>query len=377
MRMIRSIRGALRIGLAVMLAAGQAWAQPGFSPVTGPCRLEFPADHGAHPDYRTEWWYYTGNLTAADGRRFGFQLTFFRSALRPADQRGQWPDPASAWRSDQIYLAHAAISDLAGGRHMQAERTARPVLSMAGTEQTGAATTVHVQPWQAAITPQGHRLRADADAFTIDLKLKAAKGPVLHGDNGYSRKGQDPERASCYYSFTRLQAAGTLTVDGTRHPVQGLAWMDHEFSSAPLQPGIVGWDWFSLQLSDRSEVMVFLLRQADGSLNPATSGTFVTASGGTRHLQQKEIAITTLALWTSPHSAARYPVKWRLRIPALQLDLILAANLKDQEMHTPRSTGVVYWEGSVGVTGTRGDAPIEGVAYVELTGYASPFDAPL
>jgi predicted secreted hydrolase len=365
------------LGTAILLAPVAAAAQEGFRQVTGPCRLSFPADHGAHPEYRTEWWYYTGNLTAADGRRFGFQLTFFRSALSPADQRSQWPETASAWRSDQIYLAHAAISDLAGGRHLKAERTARPVLSMAGADQTGAVTTVHVQTWRAVIAPEGHRLQADAGGFAIDLDLKALKKPVLHGDNGYSRKGQDPERASCYYSLTRLQAVGRLTVDGTRHSVHGLAWMDHEFSTAPLQPGIVGWDWFSLQLSDNSEVMIFLLRQADGSLNPATSGTFVTPSANTRHLQQKEIAITALAHWTSPHSAARYPVKWRLRIPMLEMDLILAANLDDQEMHTPRSTGVVYWEGSVGAKGTRGDAPIEGVGYVELTGYASPFDAPL
>jgi predicted secreted hydrolase len=365
------------MGTTILLGAVAAAAQEDFRPVTGPCRLSFPADHGAHPEYRTEWWYYTGNLTAAGGQRFGFQLTFFRSALRPADGRRQWPEPASAWRSDQIYLAHAAISDLAGGRHLKAERTARPVLSMAGVDQTGAVTTVHLQTWQAVIAPDGHRLQADAGDFAIDLDLKAVKKPVLHGDNGYSRKGQDPERASCYYSFTRLQAAGYLTVDGARHPVQGLAWMDHEFSTAPLQPGIVGWDWFSLQLSDNSEVMVFLLRQADGSLNPATSGTFVTASGGTRHLMQKEVHITPLAHWTSPHSGARYPVKWRMRIPSLQLDLSLTANLEDQEMHTPRSTGVVYWEGSVNATGTRANMPIQGAGYVELTGYAKPFDAPL
>lgn len=365
------------LGIAILFATGAAGAQEGFRQVTGPCRLTFPADHGAHPEYRTEWWYYTGNLNAVDGRRYGFQLTFFRSALQSVDGRRQWPDPASAWRSDQIYLAHAAISDIAGGRYLKAERTARPVLSMAGAEQTGAVTTVHLGTWQTVIAPDGHRLQADTGDFAIDLELKAIKPPVLHGDNGYSRKGQDPERASCYYSFTRLQAAGILTVTGNRHRVQGLAWMDHEFSTAPLQPGITGWDWFSLQLSDHSEVMVFLLRQTDGSLNPATSGTFVDASGDTRHLPKKEVAITPLDHWTSPHSGARYPVKWRLRIPSLQLDLSLAANLKDQEMHTPRSTGIIYWEGSVRAAGTRGDESIEGDGYVELTGYARPFDAPL
>lgn len=377
MTCIEHLQRFILVGTMILLAAVPASAQTGFRQVTGPCRLSFPEDHGAHPDYRTEWWYYTGNLAAADDRRFGFQLTFFRRALRPVDQRKHWPDPASDWRSDQIYLAHAAISDLDGSRHLQAQRMVRPVLSMAGVEQTDAATTIHVQTWQVVITSTGHRLRADAGDFTIALDLKALKKPVLHGNNGYSRKGQDPERASCYYSFTRLQATGHLTVDGTGYAVQGLAWMDHEFSTAPLQPGINGWDWFSLQLSDHSDVMVFLLRQADGSLNPASSGTLVTAAGETRHLEQKDIRITPVAHWTSPRSGARYPVKWRLRIPLLQLDLTLVANLKDQEMDTRRSTGVVYWEGSVRTTGTRGEHPIEGVGYVELTGYDRPFDAPL
>jgi predicted secreted hydrolase len=365
------------VGTVILLAAISASAQEGFRQVTGPCRLSFPADHGTHPEYRTEWWYYTGNLTTGGDRHFGFQLTFFRRALQPALQRKKWPDPASAWRSDQIYLAHAAISDIAADRHLQAQRMARPVLSMAGVEQAGASTTVHVQTWQAVITSTGHTLRADAGEFAIELEMEAVKKAVLHGNDGYSRKGQEPERASCYYSFTRLQASGNLTVEGTHHEVQGLAWMDHEFSTAPLQPGISGWDWFSLQLSDHSEVMIFLLRQADGSLNPATSGTFVTESGETRHLHQNEIQITPLAHWKSPRSGARYPVKWRLRIPLLQLDLSLAASLNDQEMDTQRSTGVVYWEGSVRTTGNRGEVPIEGVGYVEMTGYASPFKAPL
>lgn len=364
--------------LLLALAAGPAGtAEQGFVPVSGPCNFSFPDDHGPHPAYRTEWWYYTGNLADEENRRFGFQLTFFRSGLRSPDHRRDWPQPASAWRSDQIYLAHAAVSDIHGGRHLQAERMARPVLSLAGAERTDATVAITVYDWQAVIRPDVHRLAARADDFGLALDLTAAKPPVAHGEGGYSRKGQSPERASCYYSFTRLQAAGELTVKGTRHRVKGLAWMDHEFSTAPLQPGIVGWDWFSLQLSDRTELMLFLLRQPDETVNAASSGTFVPPSGDARHLQSGDLQVTPLAYWTSPHSGARYPIRWRLRIPSLELDLTVTAGLDDQEMRTPRSTGVVYWEGSVRAKGTRGRKAIEGMGYVELTGYAKPFDLPM
>lgn len=224
---------------------------------------------------------------------------------------------------------------------------------------------------------QGHRLQASADAFALALTLTPDKPPVMHGDRGYSRKGQSPERASCYFSFTRLQAKGTLTIDGSRHGVQGSAWMDHEFGTAPLQPGITGWDWFSLQLSDRTEIMIFLLRQPDGTLNPASSGTVVLPSGQTQHLPHGNVRIEPLSFWTSPHSGARYPVKWKVAIATRQLALTVTANLDDQEMRTPRSTNVVYWEGSVQAEGTHNEKAIDGVGYVELTGYAQPFDAPM
>ena len=351
--------------------------EPDFRQVNGPCGLSFPRDHGPHPGYRTEWWYYTGNLTGADNRRFGFQLTFFRSRRQPPAKRQDWPQPASAWRTDQIYLAHAAITDIDDGRHLQAERMARPVLSLAGAEPTDAGHKIFIHTWQAVITRDSHQLQADADDFALTLTLKPVKPPARHGDDGYSRKGQAPERASCYYSFTRLQAEGTLTVDGTQHTVQGLAWMDHEFSTAPLQPGITGWDWFSLQLSDRTEIMIFLLRHPDGRLNPASSGTYVLPTGQTRHLGHGDVRVEPLSYWTSPHSGARYPVKWKVSIAPMQLALTVTANLADQEMRTPRSTDVIYWEGSVRAQGTKGKKAVDGVGYVELTGYAKPFDAPM
>ena len=362
--------------LAVLVQPAHA-AEMEFSQVTENCRLSFPVDHGPHPGYRTEWWYYTGNLSDTHNRRFGFQLTFFRVGLQPPGKRQSWPEPASSWRSDQIYLAHAALTDIDGKRHLQAERTARPVLSMAGADWTGDALTLHLHGWQAVIAPGRHQLKADTDDFGLALDLTPIKAAVLHGDGGYSRKGQAPERASCYYSFTRLEAAGSLTVGDSRHQVQGSAWMDHEFSTAPLQPGLTGWDWFSLQLSDQTEVMVYLLRDKGGGPNPASSGTLVLAAGQTRHLQSGDITLKPVSFWTSPHTGARYPVRWQLSIASRQLDLEVAANFADQEMRTPRSTNVVYWEGSVSAAGTQGDKSVRGVGYVELTGYAQPFDAPL
>jgi len=364
--------------LILALAAGPTGSDDGgFLQVTGPCKLSFPGDHGPHPGYRTEWWYYTGQLTAADQRRFGFQLTFFRSRLKPPADRHTWPKPASAWRTDQIYLAHAALTDVTGGRHLQAEKTARPVLSLAGAEQDGAALKIHLHTWQAVITADSHHLQADADDFALTLDLQPVKAPVHHGEAGYSRKGRAPEQASCYYSFTRLQADGTVTLDGIGHRVRGTAWMDHEFSTAPLQEGIIGWDWFSLQLSDQTELMIYWLRHPDGSINPASSGTYVMPAGQARHLERGDVRIEPLSYWTSPHTGARYPVKWNLAVTPLKCNLTVTADLADQEMRTSRSTHIVYWEGSVSARGLKEDKPVEGIGYVELTGYAKPFDAPL
>lgn len=349
----------------------------GYRQVTGPCNLSFPADHGPHPEYRTEWWYYTGNLTDTEGHRFGFQLTFFRTRLRPPAERRDRPPTASPWRTDQVYMAHAALTDISAGRHLQAEKIARPVLSMAGAVQSQSVWKIFVDSWEALIAPDRHRLRADAGGFAMSLDLTAVKPLVRHGRNGYSRKGQTPERASCYYSFTRLRAGGTLSMDGADRTVQGQAWMDHEFSTAPLEPGITGWDWFSLQLSDQSEIMVYLLRRKDGSFNPASSGTYVAPAGETQPLRPAQVHLDPRAHWTSPSTGAHYPVQWRLVLDAPDCDLTVTANMADQEMRTPRSTNVDYWEGSVRVQGTKAGRPVNGVGYVELTGYAAPFEAPL
>lgn len=348
-----------------------------FYSVTGPCDLQFPKDHGPHPGYRTEWWYYTGNLRNGSDRSFGFQFTIFRSRFSPPGMEKSWPTPPSAWRTHHVYLGHAAISDISAKRHLHSERIYRNALNMADARQENFHTLVFLQNWRLRITPDHHRLRVAADDFSYELNLTPLKPPIPHGVSGYSRKGSAPERASCYYSFTRLETRGTLTIRGISTSVQGLAWMDHEFSTAPLESGIVGWDWLSLQLSDQTEVMIYLLRKKDGTLSPVSSGTYVDENGRSRHLNRIDLDVKVQNTWKSPHTGAVYPAGWRLSIAPCLLDLSVVPKLNDQEMKTSATSGVTYWEGSVSAKGTKDTLSVTGFGYVELTGYEKPMDAPM
>jgi predicted secreted hydrolase len=351
--------------------------QGGFLSVSGPCNLVFPKDHGSHPGYRTEWWYYTGNLEADSGEPYGFQLTFFRSQLSAPGTEKKWPTPHSAWRSQQVYVRHAAISDIAGNRHLQSEVLARGALSLAGVTQDATGTRVFIRNASTQIGADYHVLKTTTDDFAYELTLKPLKPPVLHGRAGYSRKGTTPERASCYYSLSRLETVGVLTIDGKTIPVRGLSWMDHEFSTSPLEPGIIGWDWFSLQLSNQTEIMFFLLRNKDGSFHPASSGTFIDVSGTPVHLRKNDFKVEVLDHWKSHRSRAEYPVRWRLTVFPLAIELTARANIFDQEMQTQATVGVTYWEGSISLDGSVGKHPLKGAGYAELTGYAKPFHAPM
>jgi predicted secreted hydrolase len=348
-----------------------------FLSVTGPCNLVFPKDHGPHPGYRTEWWYYTGNLEAENGNRYGFQLTFFRSQITARGDKKHWPRPASVWRTSQIYLGHAAITDIVKKRHLQSELMARATLGMAGVAQEEMDTLIFIKKWSAKIGADRHLLKTITDDFSYELKLEPAKPPVLHGEAGYSRKGSTSERASCYYSFPRLITEGILTIGGNTIAVRGLSWMDHEFSTAPLETGIIGWDWFSLQLSDQTEIMLYQFRNEKGGISSVSSGTFIDPSGNTRHLTLDEFNIEVLDQWKSPRSQALYPTHWRLTIFPLSIQLNIYSNLSDQEMQTPTTTGVTYWEGSVSISGSAGKHPVKGSGYAELTGYAHSFNAPM
>jgi predicted secreted hydrolase len=332
----------------------------GFARAVAPRVFHFPADHGPHPDFRTEWWYYTGNLATAAGRRFGFQLTFFRNSLSPHP-----PPRASQWATNEVYLAHFALTDVQGGRFRSYERLERGALGLAGAE--GSPFRVWLGDWSSEGPPDRGRavpmrLRAAAgDGAAIDLTLQAGKPPVLEGDHGLSRKGSEPGQASYYYSLPRMPAAGAIHVGGGTFAVSGLAWMDREWSTSSLASDEVGWDWFALQLADGREIMLYRLRRKDGSIGPASSGTLIAADGSSRQLALADVFLEPAGSWTSPRSGARYPARFHLRIPASGLDLEIRPLLADQEL----DTSFRYWEGAVAVTG-----PVAGSGYVELTGYA-------
>ena len=359
------------------LTAAEEDNSEGYLQVTGPCGLKFPRDHGAHPGYRTEWWYYTGNLESEGNQLYGFQLTIFRSQITPPDENVASTQQKSAWRTDQVYFGHAAITDIKGGNHLQAESIARGALGLAGAVQNNDVTTIWLQNWSITIGPDGHSLSAQTPEFSIILNNSPIKQPVLHGNNGYSQKGSGEGRASCYYSLTRMSAEGKLTIGNQVISVRGLSWMDHEYSTALLEPGIVGWDWFSLQLSDHSEIMFFLLRTESGNLHPASSGTYIDPIGKTTHLKLKDISVSVLDRWKSTASDSIYPSRWRFQIHPLNIDLFIAPKVADQEMKTTQTTGTTYWEGSVSVKGQAGRKQVAGRGYVELTGYAKAFDAPM
>jgi len=364
-------------GVSSVICLGSALGADGYQRVEGPCAFSFPEDHGAHEGFRTEWWYYTGNLADANGRRFGFQLTFFRTRLTPPGASTDGEAAVSAWRTPHIYLAHMAVTDIDGNIHRFAEDTARGALGLAGVKTEGDTVTVRVKNWTVRLAPDRHELRATAEAMTLALTLMPEKPPVAHGIDGYSRKGDRPNQASCYYSFTRLAASGTLSIDGRPVTVTGLAWMDHEYSTAPLDETLVGWDWFSLQLDDGTDLMLYQLRDRQGGAHAASSGTMVDPLGKAVSLNGEDFSLLPLDFWKSPDTGARYPVRWRLDIPSLGMAMEVSAPVAAQEMRTGRSTGVVYWEGSVTATGTAGEKPVQGRGYLEMTGYAGAFDAPL
>jgi predicted secreted hydrolase len=337
-------------------------------------QYRFPDDHGAHERFRTEWWYYTGHLRAADGRMFGFQLTFFRRGVPPSDVKTQ----PSEWSITNLYLGHFAVTDLKKGRFLTAEKISRAGLGKAGADQ--GRLHVWIDRWSAADeTESGLRqhLQAATDQFAIELTLNPEKPPVIHGREGVSRKGAALGQSSHYYSFTRLATEGRVRLGTEWFIVSGMSWMDHEFGSADLGTDIVGWDWFSLQLNDRTELMWYQLRRADGSPDPASSGTLVLRDGESRLLTDSDLTVQALSYWTSPHSGARYPQSWRIESPAIGLELDVKALLPDQELQTPHSTHITYWEGAVAATGIAAGALVSGQGYVELTGYAERFNQKL
>lgn len=342
-----------------------ALALSGYQQALPPYQFRFPRDHAAHPEYQTEWWYYTGHLRAGE-RRFGYQLTFFQVGIDPSRRASR-----SAWALHTLYFAHLTLTDEQGRTFRFHETVSRPALGLAGSRSDRY--RVWLRDWSAELRPDGrtHHLAAGVPEFALNLDLVSVKLPVIHGKDGVSQKSAGAGRASHYYSLTRMETRGTLTLDGKALPVTGLSWMDHEFGSNQLSPEQVGWDWFSLQLDDGSELMLYMLRRKDGSVEPQSSGTLVLPDGTWRHLPLTAFRIDPRANWRSPKSGATYPASWHITVPSAALDLTVTPTVPDQELRT-RQIGVTYWEGSVGIAGSRAGRKVGGAGYVELTGYTGP-----
>ncbi len=321
----------------------------------------FPRDHASHPDYKIEWWYYTGNVKATDGRRFGYQVTFFRVGIVPA------PTNPSKWAVRDLFMTHLAISDPSGRRYRYAEKLSRGGPGLAGA----ASDRYHVwnDDWSATLDGSRHLLNATSPQAGIDLTLDEGKAPVIHGTGGISQKGAQAGNASHYYSLTRMPTRGTLTVDGERFEVTGDSWMDHEFGTSFLEPGQRGWDWLSMQLSDGRELMLYQLRRDDGSRDPRSSGTLVGTDGKTKHLDVNAFTLTPGRATFKSKNGAVYPIEWAISIPGEKLDLKVTTPLNDQELALERSTGVAYWEGAIDLSGSAAGKPIAGAGYLEMTGY--------
>jgi predicted secreted hydrolase len=332
-----------------------------FATVTEPRRFVFPQDHGPHPEYRIEWWYYTGNLETDTGRHFGYQLTFFRIGLTPDP-----PQRTSDWATSSVYMAHLAVSDVASGQFYDFERFSRAGAGLAGA--SGDPFRVFLENWSAQGSgPQGMQmhLQAAAGPVALDLQLESSKPPILQGNQGVSQKGQQEGNASYYYSLTRMATTGSVTIDGQRYAVSGLSWMDREFSTSALEEGAQGWDWFSLQLDNGRDLMLYVVRH-DNPDKAQFFGVLVAPDGSTRHLEASDVQLEVLDKWQSPHSGATYPAQWNIHLPDEGLELLVTPYLADQEL----DTAVTYWEGAVQVEGTQQGEPVAGHGYVELTGYA-------
>lgn len=350
-------------GIAVADAMGGGGAE-GFARATEPRTFVFPEDHGPHEAFRTEWWYFTGNLDDDAGEELGFQLTIFRHALAPVA-----PDRDSRWASRDVWFAHFAVGDGARGRFTAAERFERGAQGLAGARARPFA--AWVGDWRAESVDENDafpmRLVADTDEAAIDLVVDLGKPIVLQGDDGLSRKGAEPGNASYYYSATRLEAQGSVTVEGATRSVAGSAWLDREWSTSALSEGQTGWDWFAIQLDDGRELMLYRLRRADGTLDPHNSGTLIDADGTVRRLSPEDVRYEPGRRWTSPRSGISYPVEWVLRVVPLDLELETIPLIDGSELEL----SVRYWEGAIRVRGREGSKPVSGRGFLEMTGYGT------
>jgi predicted secreted hydrolase len=352
------MRAMLCLLLAALIALPLRAAD--FTPVKPGVALQFPRDFGAHPGYKTEWWYATGWIATPDGRQLGYQVTFFRAGT------GHGRENPSQFAPTDVIVAHAALSDPAVGKLLHDQRTARAGFGLAGAAIQD--TDVQLDGWRMRRGPDGtYQVDIAAADFTLALQLQPTQPVLLQGDAGYSRKGLQPEQASYYYSKPQLRTSGTLARRGAApQAVQGVTWLDHEWSSQVLDPNAAGWDWTGINLADGGALMAFQIRDRQGGKLWAHA-TWRDASGKITHYSQDQVSFTPQVRWRSPRTHAEYPVATLISTGTEQW---LASPLQqDQELDSRRSTGAVYWEGAVTVTR---DGKPAGRGYLELTGYVRP-----
>jgi predicted secreted hydrolase len=336
------------------------FATPGY-------HFQFPRDYFNHPDYQTEWWYYSGHLTTKRGREFGFELALFRLGVAPPGKR------KGVWQVTDVYMAHAALSDLDGKHFLYDERVNRAGPGIAGISQCQQ--RVWNGNWQIQWRGDTQQLQAITDEFSLDLTLQPEKPLVLNGHKGFSQKAPGGGNASNYFSFTRLETKGKIVLRGQGYQVTGSSWMDHEFSTTPKGSPVAGWDWMAIQLNNDTELMLYRVRLDDGAVSPDSSGTYTDVKGTGRYLSIRDFNLTPGETWTSPRGHASYPVEWGIAIPEIHLRLQVTTPLKDQELVTNNPYSPTYWEGAIQISGEQAGKAVAGVGYLEMTGYAKPLDA--
>ena len=354
------------ISLQQVLGGG---VDPAFRQATSPRQFSFPRDHGRHDGFRNEWWYITGNLETSRGRQFGFQVTFFRIALAPqASTKRQ-----SNWATSHVWMAHVAVTDPAQQRHLSHERFAREAMQLAGTDSSPFRVWVGDWVLSADTTDLPWDLNIKTDDFELAFEFDPLTSPMLQGEQGLSQKSAEPGNASYYYSLSRLDTRGTLRLGDTAYPVSGLSWLDREWSSSSLGSDQSGWDWFSMQMDDGTDLMLYRLRDHQGNTNPHSGGSLLGSGQHQTRLKSNDFVLTPKRWWQS-ESGAKYPVMWELEVKfanqqgstnnqgPLKKQWTVEAVLDDQEM----KLSVNYWEGMVLI---REEGKTIGKGYLEMTGY--------
>jgi predicted secreted hydrolase len=342
---------------ALTAPGAEAWknAEPGW-------KYEWPRDHRTHPEFKTEWWYFTGNLRAKDGRRFGYQLTFFRHGIRsPGSEK-----VASRFVKDDIQFGHFAITDVKKGAFHYTQSVKRGAFGEAGFSDDSS--LAWLGSWRLELSDDGGFIaKAQDGERTLELTMENTKPLAVHGENGISSKAEEPGHASHYYSATRLKSRGHLRTNGETIEVEGESWFDHEWATNQLAKGQSGWDWFSIQFDDGSELMLYQLRREDGSIDGASSGSWIDRDGRVLHLNKTDISMVPRRFWTSKKTGGKYPLEWQLKVAKVGLEVAVTTPIEAQELVLKP---VAYWEGLIDIAGTREGKRVTGHGYLELTGYA-------